>query len=136
MDHDVRDPLCVDVPLLRPAPREKREPMPLITLARQHKRTLEEAQGSLETAVHKVLSQGGALIRQVLGPVDHRRVQRDGVGFWGEMWVEAQEVHVAGDFPPVGEAARAPDRHGAPAPPPADVAAQTALRPRHGGGGA
>jgi hypothetical protein len=71
MDHDVRDPLCVDVLLLRPAPREKREPMPLITLARQHKWTLEEAQGSLETAVHKVLSQCGALIRQVLWSADH-----------------------------------------------------------------
>jgi hypothetical protein len=39
--------------------------MPLITLSVQHRRTLEEAQGHLEAAVHKVHSQFGALVRQV-----------------------------------------------------------------------
>jgi hypothetical protein len=102
IDRDVRDPLCVDVPLLRPSQRDKREAMPLITLAMQHRRTLEEAQGYLETAVHKVHSQFGALIRQVLWSADRRRVQLDGVGFWVEMWVAAQEVHVSGDFPLLG----------------------------------
>jgi hypothetical protein len=48
--------------------------MPLSTLARQHRRLLEAAQGDLETAVHKVHSQCGALIRQGLWAADHRRV--------------------------------------------------------------
>jgi hypothetical protein len=39
--------------------------MPLIALSVQHRRTLEEAQGHLEAAVHKVHSQFGALVRQV-----------------------------------------------------------------------
>jgi hypothetical protein len=35
----------------------RERPCPLINLSMQHRRTLEEAQGSLATAVHKVHSQ-------------------------------------------------------------------------------
>jgi hypothetical protein len=59
--------------------------VPRINLSVQHGRTLEEAQGDLETAVPALHSQFGALVRQVTRSADHRRVRLDGVGFWGEM---------------------------------------------------
>jgi hypothetical protein len=73
--------------------------MPLINLSVQHGQSLEEARSHLETAVHKVHSQFSVLIRQVAWSVDRSRVRLDGVGFWVEMWVDAQEVHVSGDLP-------------------------------------
>jgi hypothetical protein len=73
--------------------------MPLINLSVQHRRTLGEAQGHLETTVHRVHSRFGALVRQVTWSADYRRVHIDGVGFGVEMWVDAQEVHVSGDIP-------------------------------------
>jgi Putative polyhydroxyalkanoic acid system protein (PHA_gran_rgn) len=76
--------------------------MPLIKLSVQHGRTLEEAQSHLETAVHKVHSQFKTLVRQVAWSADRSRVRLDGVGFWVEMWVDAQEVHVSGDLPLLG----------------------------------
>ncbi|MGH8063943.1 MAG: polyhydroxyalkanoic acid system family protein [Candidatus Entotheonellia bacterium] len=76
--------------------------MPLINLSVKHGRTMEEARSHLETAVHRVLSQFKALIRQVAWSVDRSRVRLDGVGFWVEMWVDAQEVHVSGDLPLLG----------------------------------
>ena len=76
--------------------------MPLINLSVQHGRTLEEARTYLETAVHKVHSQFKALIQQVVWSADRNRVRLDGVGFWVEMWVDAQEVHVSGDIPLLG----------------------------------
>jgi hypothetical protein len=57
MNPDGRDPLCVDVPLVRPFERDETEATPLVNLSMQHRRTLEEAQSSLATAVHKVYSQ-------------------------------------------------------------------------------
>jgi hypothetical protein len=51
IDNGGRDPLSVDVPPLRPSLREKREAMPRINLSLQRTRTLEEAQGYMETAV-------------------------------------------------------------------------------------
>jgi hypothetical protein len=76
--------------------------MPPIHRLMQHRRTLWEAQDYLETAVHKVHSQFGAPVRQVTWSADHSRVQLDGVGFWVEMWVDAQAVHVSGDTPLLG----------------------------------
>ncbi len=76
--------------------------MPLINLSVQHGRTLEEARSQLETAVQRVHSQFGALIRQVRWSVDRSQVRLDGMGFWVEMWVDAQEVHVSGDMPLLG----------------------------------
>ena len=76
--------------------------MSLINLSVKHGRTMEEARSHLETAVHKVHSQFKALVRQVAWSVDRSRVRLDGVGFWVEMWVDAQEVHVSGDLPLLG----------------------------------
>ncbi len=76
--------------------------MPLINLSVKHGRTLEEARSHLETAVHKVHSQFRALVRQVAWSADHSQVRLDGVGFWVEMWVDAQEVHASGDIPLLG----------------------------------
>jgi hypothetical protein len=76
--------------------------MPLINLSVQHGRTLEEARSNLEAVVHKVHSQFRALVRQVAWSADRNRVRLDGLGFWVEMWVDAQEVHVSGDIPLLG----------------------------------
>jgi hypothetical protein len=76
--------------------------MPLINLSVKHGRTLEEARSQLETAVQRVRSQFGALIRQVRWSVDRSQVRLDGMGFWVEMWVDACEVHVSGDLPLLG----------------------------------
>jgi hypothetical protein len=76
--------------------------MPLISLSVQHGQSLEEAQSRLEVAVHKVMSQFGALVRQVTWSTDHRRVRLDGRGFWLELWVDAQAVHATGDIPLLG----------------------------------
>ena len=76
--------------------------MPLINLAVQHGQSLEEARSRLETAVHKVLSQCGALVRQVAWSDDHRWVRLEGIGCWVQLWVDAQEVHATGDIPILG----------------------------------
>lgn len=76
--------------------------MSLINLSMKHGRTMEEAQTSLETAVHKVQSQFGSLIRQAAWSTDRSQVRLDGMGFWVEMWVDAEEVHASGDIPVLG----------------------------------
>jgi hypothetical protein len=76
--------------------------MPLINLSLQHGQSLEEARSRLETAVSKVMSQFGALVRQVAWSVDHTRVRLVGIGFWLELWVDAREVHATGDIPLLG----------------------------------
>ena len=76
--------------------------MPLINLSIKHGRTLDEAQRQLETAVHEVHSRFQSLVRQVEWSTDRRQVRLDGVGFWVEMRVDAQEVHVSGDIPLLG----------------------------------
>jgi hypothetical protein len=76
--------------------------MPLINLSVQHRQSLEEARSRLETAVNKVLSQFGALVRQVTWSADRSRVRLDGRGFWVELWVDAQDVHATGDMPLLG----------------------------------
>jgi hypothetical protein len=76
--------------------------MPLINMSVQHGQSFEEARSRLETAVHKVLSQFGALVRHVAWSADHSWVRLDGIGFWMELWVDAQEVHATGDIPILG----------------------------------
>jgi len=76
--------------------------MSLINLSVQHGQTLEEAQRRLETAVHDVHSRFSALVRHVEWSAGRRRVRLDGTGFWVEMWVDAQEVHVSADIPLLG----------------------------------
>jgi hypothetical protein len=76
--------------------------MPLINLSVQHGQSLEQARSRLQTAVHKVMSQFGALVRQVTWSADQSRVRLDGTGFWVELWVDAQAVHATGDIPLLG----------------------------------
>ena len=77
--------------------------MPPINLSMKHGRTLEEARRHLETAVHKVHNQFRALVRQVAWSADNNRARLDGIGFWVEMWVDAQEVHASGHIPLLGQ---------------------------------
>jgi hypothetical protein len=76
--------------------------MPLMHLSLQHGQRLEEARNRLETAVHTVLSQFGAFVRQVAWSADHTWVRLDGIGFWIELWVDARDVHATGDIPLLG----------------------------------
>lgn len=76
--------------------------MPFINLSVQHGRTLEEARSYLQTVVHKVNSQFRTFVRQVTWSADRNRVRLDGVGFWVEMWVDAEVVHVSGDIALLG----------------------------------
>jgi putative polyhydroxyalkanoic acid system protein len=73
--------------------------MPLINLTVQHGRTLEEAGRRLEMAVEEITTKFGTLVRRVDWTADRKRVKLDGVGFWVEMWVDAQAVHATGDIP-------------------------------------
>lgn len=76
--------------------------MSLIDLTFQHGQTLEEARRRLETTVHQVSGQFGALVRRVEWAADRNRVKLEGVGFWVEMWVDPQAVHARGDVPILG----------------------------------
>jgi Putative polyhydroxyalkanoic acid system protein (PHA_gran_rgn) len=76
--------------------------VPLINLTVQHGRTLEEARRRLETAVHEISGRFGTLVRRVEWAVDRTRVKLEGVGFWIEIWVDAQAVHATGDVPVLG----------------------------------
>jgi hypothetical protein len=85
------------------APRGPWDPgtvdVPLISLTIQHGRTQEEARRRLETAVHEMSAKFGAVLRQVEWAADRNKVRLEGVGFWVEMWVNAQTVNVIGDAP-------------------------------------
>ena len=74
-------------------------PVPLISLTIQHHQTQEEARRRLETAVHEISTKLGAMLRHVEWADDRTRVKLEGVGFWIELWVDAQAVHVSGDAP-------------------------------------
>ena len=76
--------------------------MPLLDLTIRHGRTLEEAQRSLETAVHRVSGQFRGLVSRTEWAPDHRRVKLEGIGFWAELWVDAEAVHATGDIPILG----------------------------------
>lgn len=76
--------------------------MPLITLSLQHGETLDEAQKRLETAVQSIQNQFGIMVQQVAWTTDRRQVRIDGTGFWVEMRVDSEHVHVTGDIPVLG----------------------------------
>ena len=91
-----------DDALLGFIPPYEREAMSLIKLSVKHGQSLEEARSRLEKAVHQVHNQFKSLVRQVTWSADRNQVRLDGVGFWVELWVDAQEVHVSGDIPLLG----------------------------------
>ena len=76
--------------------------MPLMTLAVQHGHTIDEARRRLETAVHEITNRFGTLVRRVEWSTDRSQVRLEGIGFWIEMWVDAQAVHVSADIPVLG----------------------------------
>ena len=76
--------------------------MPLITFSLQHGRTFAEARQRLATAVDAVHRRCGALVQHVTWSADHAQVRLGGVGYWVEMRVDAQAVHVAGDLAGLG----------------------------------
>src|SRR5262245_27271764 len=76
--------------------------MPLVDLTVQHGQTFEEARRRLETAVTEVQTKFGSMIRRTDWAGDRTRVKLDGVGFWAEMSVDAQVLHVTGDIPLLG----------------------------------
>ena len=76
--------------------------MPLMTLSVQHGHTVDEARSRLETAVHEVTSRFGTLVRRVEWSTDRSQVRLEGIGFWIEMGVDAQAVHVSADIPVLG----------------------------------
>jgi hypothetical protein len=102
IDDGGRDPVRGYHALLGFIPLYEREAMSLINLSVKHGQSLEEAQSRLETAVHRVHNQFRSLVRQVTWSADRHQVRLDGVGFWVELWVDAQEVHVSGDIPLLG----------------------------------
>src|SRR6266545_6783312 len=76
--------------------------VPLINLTIQHGRTQEEARRRLETAVNEISAKFGAMLRRVEWAPDRNRVRLEGIGFWAEVWVDAQAVHATGDAPILG----------------------------------
>ena len=76
--------------------------MPVLNLTVQHGRSLEDARRGLDLAVHRVSRQFGGLVRRVEWAPDRECVRLEGVGFWAELWVDAQAVHATGDIPILG----------------------------------
>jgi hypothetical protein len=76
--------------------------MPLMTFSVQHGHTFDEARRRLETAVHEITSRFGTLVRRVEWSTDRSQVRLEGVGFWIEMRVDVQAVHVSADIPVLG----------------------------------
>jgi len=76
--------------------------MPLINLSLKHGRSLEEARSHLETAVHEVQHRFRTLVQHVEWSADRSWVRLNGTGFWVELWIDAQEVHAAGDIALLG----------------------------------
>jgi hypothetical protein len=74
-----------------------------MTLSVQHGQTFDEARKRLETAVHELTSRCGTLVRRVEWSTDRSQVRLEGIGFWIEMRVDAQAVHVSADLPVLGK---------------------------------
>jgi hypothetical protein len=78
------------------------EVMPLIQLSVQHGHTFDEAKRRLETAVREFQSRFSTLVQQVEWSTDRSQVRLEGIGFWIEMQVDAQALHVSADIPVLG----------------------------------
>ena len=76
--------------------------MSLVQLSVQHGHTFDEAKKRLETAVHEIQSRFSTLVRQVEWSTDRSQVRLEGSGFWVEMQVDAQAVHLSADIPVLG----------------------------------
>lgn len=76
--------------------------MSLIDLTVQHGQTLDEARQRLESSVQEISRKLGPVVRRVQWAPDRDRVRLEGAGFWAEMWVDPQVVHVTADIPMLG----------------------------------
>ena len=76
--------------------------MSLIHLSVQHGHTFDEAKKRLEAAVHEIQSRFSTVVQQVEWSTDRSQVRLEGIGFWIEMQVDAQAVHVSADIPVLG----------------------------------
>jgi hypothetical protein len=72
--------------------------MSLINLSLKHGQSLETAQRQLEKAVHEIQSRFQGLVHRVERSDDPNWVRLHGSGFWVEIRVDTQEVHVSGDM--------------------------------------
>jgi Putative polyhydroxyalkanoic acid system protein (PHA_gran_rgn) len=77
--------------------------MPLMTLSVQHGHTVDEARRRLESAVQEITSRFSPLVRRVDWSPDRSQVRLEGSGFWIELRVDEQAVHVAADLPVLGQ---------------------------------
>ena len=77
--------------------------MPLMTLSVQHGQTFDEARRRLETAVQEITSHLGTLVKRVEWSTDRSQVRVEGSGFWIQMQVDVQAVHLSADFPVLGK---------------------------------
>jgi hypothetical protein len=73
-----------------------------MTLSVQHGQTLDEARRRLDTAVHEITSRFGTLVRRVDWSTDRSQVRLEESGFWIELRVDGQAVHVSADLPVLG----------------------------------
>jgi Putative polyhydroxyalkanoic acid system protein (PHA_gran_rgn) len=73
--------------------------MRLISLDVKHGRTLDEARAQLEKLVGEVQSKFGALIQRYEWNADRTDVKMFGTGFEVELLIDAETVHLTGDFP-------------------------------------
>lgn len=77
--------------------------MSLISMTMNHGRSQDEARAAMEQAVRDLQQQFKALVRRADWDADRNRVRVEGIGFWVEMKVDPQQVHVAGDVPVLGK---------------------------------
>ena len=76
--------------------------MSLINMTLKHGRGLDQARGAMDQAVRDLQTRFGPLVRRVDWDADRTKARVEGVGFWVEMRIDAQDVHVAGDVPILG----------------------------------
>ena len=76
--------------------------MSLINMTMKHGRSLDEARAAMEQAVRDLQARFKLMIRRAEWAPDRNQVRVEGVGFWLEMKVDPQEVHVSGDVPILG----------------------------------
>ena len=76
--------------------------MSLFNMTMKHGRSLDEARGAMEQAVRDLQARFKPLVRRADWASDRNQVRVEGIGFWVEMKIDAQEVHVAADVPLLG----------------------------------
>jgi hypothetical protein len=76
--------------------------MALINLSVKHGKTLDEARSLLGTVVPEIQARFGPMVQRVDWAPDRSGVKLTGVGFDVELRVDAQEVHLSGDMPFLG----------------------------------